>query len=581
LKNITELETQLDTVHPEEPFFKTKLLSPIMALSLAACGGGEDGVFGSVGGSVASENSDFAFLESGNTELSAAKKSKKISSSDASRFLGQAQLFATQADINQVIDLGYEKWLKEQFKKPVAQTAWDWLFERGFTGDENMRKVDSFCWKDLLSAPDTLRKRVAFILSQIFVVSIKGGPDTKFWAAEYWDCLNRFAFGSFLDLLRAVTLTPAMGMYLNMKGNQKADPVTGRQPDENYAREIMQLFTIGLYQLNLDGSVKKNSAGVPIESYTQQDVTELAKVFTGWDLDNRDLPAGDPLLYRRPMMHIASRHSPESKTFLDKTIPANTPGEEALEKALVTLFKHPNVAPFWAKQLIQKMVTSNPSPDYIKRVAKVFENNGKGVRGDMKAVIAAVLLDKEAREDKFSENELFGKLREPVARFIQWGRTFGARTVDANWIFGPTHSPSIALGQSPLRSPSVFNFYRPNYVPPDADFASFNIVGPEFQLVNEVSVAGYANFMTRVVGNQTLMKADYSGWLEKARTPASLIDELILLLAPGRITDGLRQEIVNAVGSIPIGINESIFLGRRLYAAIVLIMVSPQYLIQK
>jgi uncharacterized protein (DUF1800 family) len=574
LSNFTETQSEINTAVQEKSGSNVNLLVPAMSLALAACGSEEMGVAGT------GENGD-PFMA---TELEAAgKKNKQPTHAEASRFLGQAQLFATKADIEQVRNEGYKKWLENQFKMPVAQTAWDWLFERGFTTDENIAKVDNFCWKDLLSAPDTLRKRVAFLLSEIFVVSINaGGPQVKFWASAYWDYLNQHAFGNFLDLLRAVTLSSAMGMYLNMRGNMKGDPVTGRQPDENYAREIMQLFTIGLFQLNRDGSVKRNKAGVPIESYTQEDVTELAKVFTGWDLDTRNIAADSPLRFQRPMMHIASRHSTDAKNFLDKKISANTPGEEALEKALQILFKHPNVAPFWAKQLIQKMVTSNPSPNYIERVAKVFEDNGKGVRGDMRAVIAAVLLDREARDDSAIDNPVFGKLREPVARLVQWGRTFGARTADENWMFGNTSPSSNLLGQSPLRAPSVFNFFRPNYVPADAEFASRNMVGPEFQLLNEVSVAGYVNFMTRVVANTTALKVDYSEWLNLANTPATLIDELTLLFAPGRISGATRDAIVQAIGSITLRANNPDWdLRRRLHAAILLIMASPQYLIQK
>lgn len=249
--------------------------------------------------------------------------------------------------------------------------------------------------------------------------------------------------------------------------------------------------------------------------------------------------------------------------------------------ALDTLFMHPNVAPFWARQLIQKMVTSNPSPAYIERVARVFENNGSGVRGDMKAVIRAVLLDVEARDMNSSTNPTFGKLREPIARYVQWGRTFNAKTASNRWAIDDTTNPARALGQSPLRSPSVFNFFRPNYVPPSAEFASRSMVGPEFQLLNEVSVAGYVNFMTQTVANRTNLKANYDAILELAARPAQLVEQLTLLLAPGQTTPAFRRDIVQAISSIPLTPQRNIKLADRLHAAIVLIMASPNYLIQK
>jgi uncharacterized protein (DUF1800 family) len=539
------------------------LLVSASALSLAACGGGEGSANGVVG------------------RASAPVMPAEMTPVHASRFLGQAQLFATQADIDALLDQGYTNWLNTQFNMPIEKKGWDWLFEQGYNALE-FRGVasDYLCWKDLISAPDTLRKRVALILSEVFVVS-QNSLASALQIAAYWDLLNEHAFGNFFDLLKAVTLSPAMGRYLNTSGNKKADPVTGRQPDENYAREVMQLFTLGLFQLNLNGSLKRNASGQPIETYSQEDVTELAKVFTGWVVDNRNSTADKQLVHRNPMRLVAADHSNDAVSFLGSTIPANTPGEQALDMALRTLFQHPNVAPFWARQLIQMMVTSNPSADYVERVARAFENNGNGVRGDMRVFITAVLLDPEARDPSLISNPDFGKLREPIARYIQWARTFNARPADDKWRIPQTSSPSTQLGQSPFRSPSVFNFFRPNYVPSGSEFSSRGMIGPEFQLLSEVTVAAYVNFMEKAVSNKTPLRSTYSGWLELAANPVELVNQLVFLLVADQMSNTLKQEIVRAVGSISIEMNRNANLRNRLYSAIVLILASPQYLIQK
>jgi uncharacterized protein (DUF1800 family) len=300
-----------------------------------------------------------------------------------------------------------------------------------------------------------------------------------------------------------------MGHFLNTRGNQKEDG-KGRLPDENYAREVMQLFTIGIYDLNLDGSVKTDSAGKKLETYSSNDVSELAKVFTGYDFDPAYSPSSPNRLQfpgqsyfvwareyaRRPMTLNASRHSEASVEFLTASIAPGTPGAAALKTALDTLFNHPNVGPFFGRQMIQRLVMSDPSPAYVARVASAFNNNGAGVRGDMKAVWAAILLDDEARSSASLADNSFGKLREPILRFVQWARTFNARSEFGTWKLFDLSDSSNQLGQSPLRSPSVFNFFRPGYVPPGV-----GVTAPEFQLVNETTVGGYLNFMQDAIQN--------------------------------------------------------------------------------
>jgi uncharacterized protein (DUF1800 family) len=364
-----------------------------------------------------------------------------------------------------------------------------------------------------------------------------------------------------------------------MKGNQKYDAKTGRSPDENYAREVMQLFTIGLYQLNIDGTLQLDAQGKPIESYDNADTQGLARVFTGWNTATGTDATGElaNAAYRHglPMMLTASLHSPEEKKFLGVTIPAGTAGIESLKIALDTLFQHNNTAPFISKQLIQRLVTSNPSPAYVARVAKIFVNNGKGVRGDMKAVWSAILMDTEARQVNASSS--FGKLSEPMVRLLQWGHTFRATSTDGAWTMGYTDAET-ALGQMPMRSPSVFNYFRPGYVPPNTQVSAQNLVAPEFQILTEPTVVGYINYMAGTVNNARNIKADYSTEKALATDPTALVAHLNLCLASGALTSTSQSLIVNAITSISAATETGLL--NRIYAAVLMVMSSTDYLIQ-
>jgi uncharacterized protein (DUF1800 family) len=443
-----------------------------------------------------------------------------------------------------------------------------------------------------------MRKRMALAFTEIFVVSANGIGSSwpHHMMAQYWDMLVAGVTGNFRKLLEDVTLNPAMGYYLNTRGNQKEN-AQGRQPDENYAREVMQLMTIGLYQLNADGTVRTGADGAPLDSYTQDDVTNLARVFTGYDLDipaaerNTFTPPGASYTIesnawtRRPMALTASRHSMLEARFLGATVPANTEGKAALKIALDTLFNHPNVGPFIGKQLIQRLVTSNPSLAYVKRVADVFADNGAGVRGDMKSVLAAVLLDNEARSPAGLSDPNFGHLREPMLRLVQWGRTFGVTSASGTWNIGDRSDPFGSLGQSPLRSPSVFNFFRPGYVPPSTALASAKLVAPEFQLVNETSVGGYLNFMQNVLPNGFSSKdviASYAAEKALVLDPAALVRRLNLLLTGNQLSGSSQSLIVNALATPAVTATSSDSVkNNRVYAAVLLVMASPDYLIQK
>jgi len=568
------------------------------AAALSACGGG--------GGS---SNSSSAINFAPPTSLAR----KPQSDAEAARFLLQATFSASPGAINQVMSEGYEPWLNREMRQANDFSAQQYFEARGFDQVDDNRFFngtstgDYMIWSQLLSGGSAVRKRFALALSEFFVVSLNDinlswrGPAI----GEYWDILNRNAFGSFRALIEEITLNPAMGVYLNTRGNRRADPRRGRVPDENFGREIMQLFSIGLFELNQDGSPRLNS-GELIETYTNDDVTEIAKVFTGYDLDysqttftpdpgnpSRTIASVDHV--RRPMTADPSKwsrslndgfHATEEKQFLGLTIPAGTSAEESLRLALDHLVDHPNVGPFFARQMIQRLVTSNPSPGYISRVAAVFANNGRGQRGDLGSVFKAILLDEEALDPAKVADPSFGKLREPMLRFVQLARTFGVRSESGNFEVRNLSNPANQLGQSPLRSPSVFNFFRPGYFPTGSQSAANNLLAPEFQLVNETSVAGYVNFLERAVDTSAWFLRDlslrYSAELPLAHDAAGLVEHLDLVLTANQLSASVKDTILSALEDIPVEQNSpDTDKLRRIHAGVVLVMASTDYLVQK
>jgi uncharacterized protein (DUF1800 family) len=304
----------------------------------------------------------------------------------AARFLAQASLSSSAAEIERVQALGYGAWLDEQMALPRSASHVEWLRTKGYDAVEfrnGFAGADAMLWRKLISSPDPLRQRVALALSEIVVVGmggIAGLAFRQFAAGYYMDILEANAFGNWRTLMDEVSRSPAMGSYLTFRGNRRASATTGSVPDENYAREVMQLFTIGLVQLNTDGTPRLNGNGQTQDTYTQEDVSQLARVFTGWDVDTNIGSNDTPERSIRPMIQISGRHEPGEKRFLGVTIPANTDGARSLAIALDTLVGHPNIAPFIGRQLIQRLVTSNPSAAYVGRVAAAFNNNGSGAR---------------------------------------------------------------------------------------------------------------------------------------------------------------------------------------------------------
>jgi len=539
------------------------LAASIAAASLAACGG-----------------------SSGGDTVTPPPVTGAITDAQASRFLGQASMGATREQMARVKTLGYSGWLDDQFAMPQQGTRWDWLLAAGYGADTNRNSQAGFdpaVWRKLIASPDTLRQRVALALSEILVVSIDGlagGGWKAFAASGYADLLEANAFGTYRNLLLQVSTSPAMGAYLTFRGNLKANTAKGSMPDENYARELMQLFTLGLYELNLDGSLKL-TGGAAKETYVQADVSGLARVFTGWDFDTSANDTDHPQEYQRvPMKQVPSRHEPGEKTFLGTTIPAGTDGATSLKLALDAIYAHANLSPFVSRQLIQRLVTSNPSAAYVARVATVFNDNGAGIKGDLKAVLKAVLLDDEARNDAQLADPAFGKLREPMLRFIGWARAFNATSPSNAWAVPNTSDPGTRLGQSPGRSPSVFNFFRPGYVPPNSAIGASHLEAPEFQITNESSVVGYVNFMQRALSTGLGdVKADYSAVLPLVADSQALLDELNAVLAAGELSAATLSTMKTALD----GINVSTGAGtnNRLYAALTLVLAAPEFIAQK
>ena len=504
------------------------------------------------------------------------------SDAQASRFLAQAGFGASAADIATLKSIGYASWLDLQFLAPRTESHWDWLTRNGFATEANKYAyfdgLPGSVWRKFITSPDQLRQRMVLALSEIFVVSAVGNtlPWRTMMMGAYADVLEEQAFGTFRGLLEAVTLSPAMGAFLAMRGSKKEDG-KGRQPDENFAREVMQLFTIGLVQLNLDGSVQM-AGGRPVETYDLTTVTQLARAFTGWDFDTNAPAGADPGFMRRPMVHKAANFSEGAKTVLGTTISAGADGPAALRQALDILANHPNVGPFFGRQLIQRFVCSNPSAAYVQRVAQAFNDNGRGERGDLKAVLRAVLLDPEARliEPGASNS---GKLREPVLRFVQVARAVGLSSAGL-WTIPETSDPETRLGQSPFFSPSVFNFYRPGYVPPNSPMTAAGTTAPEFQLLNEVTVTGYLNFMqTLLTTGQGDAKPDLSADMALSSDTRAMVARQALLLGGGAISDATQQRIAAAAATIGGSTDD----GRinRARAGWMLLLACPEYQIQK
>ena len=514
-----------------------------------------------------------------------------ISKAEAFRFLNQATFGATEAEAQRLQTMGYEAWLDDQLTQPASlQLPYLQALPRSqFLFEMQPDRVDIW-FRNALFGEDQLRQRVAFALSEILVVSQRSVLNNATYSlGDYYDLLAVHAFGNYRDLIETVTLHPAMGVYLSMLGNRKPDPTLNIRPDENYARELMQLFSIGLVHLDIDGSVMLDGDGQAIPTYDQSVIEGFAHVFTGWTY------AGAPsfeyafqtdLNQVVPMQLFPDFHDDGSKRLLnDVVIPAGQSGMQDLSDALDNIFDHPNVGPFLARRLIQRLVASNPSGDYVSRVAEVFNDNGFGVRGDLGAVVKAILMDPEARSEL--PTDVDGKLKEPIIRLTQLWRAYNARSASGRY---PLFAVYIYLGQGPLQSPSVFNFFSPDYAPP-GEIRSRDLVSPELEIATEFQNTSVTNHMfyqvfiqnwTADIGDPDLnldansVLINFAEETEVAADVERLIDMVAGKLLGDEISAALRAEIVSVVSQIPEQ-DRLVRAAETLY----LVLTSPEYAYQR
>lgn len=495
--------------------------------------------------------------------------------SDAYRLLQQATFGATEAQANRIQSIGITAWVDEQLAMPKSSYPQlpyvTYISPTNCTNDNTKPATDpqNICYRDnytlfpiqmaflqnALGGDDQLRQRVAFALAQILVTS---GVEIyhPYGMGRYQQIMLDNAFGNYKDLLAAVTLSPAMGRYLDMANSKKPDIARGISANENYGREIMQLFSIGLYELNLDGTIKRDANGGLVPSYSQTTVENFARIFTGWTY--QPVGGGVPTTtngvnYEFPMAVVAANHDTGNKTLLNGvvTTAGQTPDKD-LSDALNNLFTHANTAPFISKQLIQKLVSGDPAPAYVARIAAVFNDNGQGVRGDLKAVVRAILLDSEARGE-IKTAATYGRLKDPVLLATSTLRGLGATSDGYALLRGGSNLSGLGLNL--FNSPTVFNYYSPDYQ------ISSGKVGPEFAILTSTTSFARANFFnTYIMGNAIAPDATVQGgvgtsinwapWQALATTPAALVDKLSVIFAHGALSATAQKKIVDAVNTV-------------------------------
>ena len=551
---------------------------------------------------------------------------------EASLFLQQASFGPTLSEITRLRNLGYTPWLNEQFARPASLQLphLDALMAQPNGPDITWQDKRNDIWfRNVLYRDDQLRQRMAFALSQIFVVSdqngaVEGNPNAL---AHYHDMLAQNAFGNYRTLLENVTLHPVMGHYLSMYKNRKPNEAENIRPDENFAREIMQLFSIGLVRLNPDGTVVDGDLSTPgiqpIPTYTQDTIRGFAHVFTGWSWstctpprsaesagnfnwwDWQYCPPGPSGVdwrlqpgWRQPMkpwgegtsfgdIYHASEGSKQLLNYpgvalAGGVLPAGGSARSNLAAALDNVFHHPNVGPFLGRLLIQRFTTSNPSPAYVGRVAAVFNNNGSGVRGDLQAVLRAILLDTEAG-DPARAPALAGMLREPLLRLTHLWRATDARS-DSGEI---REWPDQYGAQAVLSSPTVFNFYLPNYQL-SGELTQLGLFAPEFQITNDTYITRFTNEIGAKIfwawrgsntGQWDPVKVDLARDMQIAHDANALLDRYNLLFMAGGMSAQMRTVLFNHLNGMPSDTAER--RRQRVQDALWLILTSPEYVVEK
>jgi len=518
-------------------------MMPIAPLLLLSCGGGSGGAGGGSGGSATQS----AIYVAPPAVPMVCNNPIPVSRIDARRLLQQSTFGWSESQLQSVMNNGFSCWVEYQLaygsaydstidahkthlertieiskmSDPLKHPDSVQNYVQGLSASPYSSTADNYVkrfqmaawWENALDGHDQLRQRVAYALSQLEVVSTSEPPLDKHAEAlaYYYDILARNAFGNFRTLLIEMAKSPAMGVFLSHQGNKKTDPVANIRPDENFAREVMQLFTVGLYMLNPDGTRKKDALGNPVPTYTQFDVEENARIMTGWDLvgNNRygQTVSGNEN-YITPMEFTATQHETGVKTVLGQLVPDDGLGGD-LTAVIDLLFNHPNTGPFISRHLISRLVTSNPSPAYVQRVAAVFANNGAGVRGDLKAVVRAILMDPEARGLSYTTNPNYGKVDEPLLAYSRFLKTFGVSRLNGwisrnNAVMNGVYwysFPEKTFAQAPLRSSTVFNFYDSEFIPSDPYFSANKLIAPELQIQSIQMLANYNNAIWDVVNN--------------------------------------------------------------------------------
>lgn len=571
-----------------------------LSCSLAACGGGGGGSGGASDGSAPRQT----------MTLSAGMM--PTSDADAFRFLTQSSFGPTPDDVARVKAIGYDNWIDEQFGMHLQSTHVQMVtataVARGAPAP-NPLDVNYSWWTHALKDPAQLRQRVAFALSEIFVISTSS-IDRGRMAASYLDMLTDKADANYRDLLEAVALHPAMGQYLSHLANRKEDPVSGRVPDENFAREIMQLFSIGLYELDDSGNpVLVN--GNPVETYTADDIKGLAKVFTGFSWYLPPSKASQPWWYcfwhasdcSDPSQEITSmsayvqEHATSIKQFLGITVAEQSTAnpQASLRAALDRLASHRNTAPFISRQLIQRLVTSNPSNTYVSDITQVF----RSTNGNLKSVVKAILLHDEARHPAAENMTTYGKLREPVLLLShllrtlpQSSSTYASALANGNMPFyriADTSDPSTGIGQAPMRAPSVFNFFRPGYRPPQTQIDAAGLVAPEMQITSETTVLQYANAIAQFLhqgGGEWLggtagfdVHFDLSQWYPLTDSPSALVSSVALTMLGQPLPDDVYNEALASIAAMPA--SNASEKTMRIKAAVLMVAVSPSFIVQQ
>jgi len=511
----------------------------------------------------------------------------------ASRFTAQASFGLPYGEIVAVAAEGHSKWLDDQFALPTTRHTplVLELLERRNNGEFNDIEDDvelliSFrrysWWHNTITAPDQVRQRVALALSEIMVVSdrVDALLLSPLALSTYYDALLEGAFGNFRDLIAQVALHPAMGFYLSHVNNAKTDLANNTFPDENFAREVMQLFSIGLFELNNDGSQKTTADGLPIPTYTSDDIREFARIFTGlsWGGDGAFFGNPEPV-FHEPMLMFDEFHETGEKRLLNgQIVPSGQTGLEDIQSALDNLFNHPSTGPFISRQLIQRLVTSNPSPGYVSRVASTFNDNGSNIRGDMRSVIQAILLDPEAitPPDPVSS----GKLREPLVRNVAFLRQLNPESTDGRFFNSGFFSEALTT-QGPLSAPSVFNFFLPDHVPSGA-LSTAGLFAPEFQITNSTTIAGITNLVDIAVNGGFSVDAqppfgavtlNLSEFETLAASPAELVQRLDLTFTYGEMSQGTKDLIVEVL-------NDLDDMNLRAKTALYIVLTSPDYAVR-